>query len=140
LRQSFPLLALSLVMFAAFDLTAGSTAQPWFQSEVFNVSMKSGDVWHASGGDVFLLFSLLLLLIEILRSTRSDRASIVNHAFSFIVFVASMILFLRQPGYGNSTFIMFMSMSLIDVIAGFIITTVSARRDISIQRTGGDQR
>lgn len=123
-------------MYTAFDLSVGSPAQPWYLSEVFSIDLKSGDTWRASGSDVFLLFSMLLLLIEILRSTRSDSASIFNHALSFIVFVASMVLFLKQPGYGNSTFIIFMTMSLIDVIAGFIITTVAARRDINIQRSG----
>lgn len=136
MRQSFPLLALSLAFFAVLGLTTGADDPPWFEAEVFSVGLKSGDTWRATGGDLFLLFSLLLLLVEILRATRSDSSSILNHALSFLVLVASLVLLLKQPGYGNSTFVIFMTLSLIDVIAGFIITTVSARRDISIQRSG----
>jgi hypothetical protein len=46
------------------------------------------------------------------------------------------MLFLTRPGYGNSTFFIFMSMTLLDFMAGFIITAVTARRDIAFDRIG----
>lgn len=132
--QAFPLLALSLILFAGFNLTSDETARPWYHSEAFSIDMMSGDIWHVSGGDVFLLFSMILLFIEILRATRSGGESIINHAFSVIVFVGSLMLFLTRPGYGNSVFFIFMSMTLLDFMAGFIITSVTARRDIAFER------
>lgn len=134
--QSFPLLALSLALFAGFNLTTDDAQRPWYHSDAFNISMMSGDVWHVTGGDVFLLFSMILLFVEILRATRSGGESIINHAFSVIVFVGSLMLFLTRPGYGNSTFFIFMSMTLLDFMAGFIITAVTARRDIAFDRIG----
>jgi hypothetical protein len=128
--QSFPLLALSLALYAGFNLTTDDS-HAWYHSEAFTFSMMSGDVWHVTGGDVFLLFSMILLFVEILRATRSGGESIINHAFSVIVFVGSLMLFLTRPGYGNSTFFIFMSMTLLDFMAGFIITAVTARRDIA---------
>jgi hypothetical protein len=134
--QSFPLLALSLILFAGFNLTAGDTARPWYRSEVITINQMSGDIWHISGGDVFLSFSMFLLFIEILRSTRSGGESIVNHAFSALVFVGALMLFLTRQGYGNSVFFIFMSMTLLDFMAGFIITAVAARRDTTIGSLG----
>jgi lysylphosphatidylglycerol synthetase-like protein (DUF2156 family) len=83
---------------------------------------------------VFLLMSMVLLFVEVIRSTRSDGKSITNHALSVLVFVAALMLFISRPGYGNSAFCIFMSMTLLDFMAGFIITAVAARRDISFKR------
>jgi hypothetical protein len=51
-----------------------------------------------------------------------------------VVFIAALLLFLLVKGYGNSTFFIFMSMTLLDFMAGFIITTVTSRRDIAFGR------
>jgi hypothetical protein len=129
--QSFPLLALSLGLFTLSNLASNPEARTWYRAELFSVGQMSGDVWHVTGGDAFLGFSMFLLFIEILRATRTGGESIINHAFSAIVFVAALVLFLTHPGYGNSTFFLFMAMTLLDFMAGFIITSVSARRDTS---------
>jgi hypothetical protein len=50
------------------------------------------------------------------------------------VFVTAFMLFLTQPGYGNSTFLLFTSTALFDFLAGFIITAVTSRRDVSFNR------
>jgi hypothetical protein len=97
----------------------------------------SGDTWQVSGGDLFLMFSLVLLFIEVVRSTRSGGDSITNHALSAVVFIASMILFLTRPGYGNSTFFLYLGMTLIDFMAGFMITAACARRDAMFSPMAG---
>ncbi|MEY4578883.1 MAG: hypothetical protein RL701_3586 [Pseudomonadota bacterium] len=127
--QSFPLLALALALFAGLNLVAGINTKPWYRSEAFNVNLMSGEVWHITSGDVFLGFSMLLLFVEIIRSTRSSSESILNHALACLVFVGALSLFLTHPGYGNSVFFLFMGMTLLDFMAGFIITAVTARRD-----------
>jgi hypothetical protein len=135
MMQRFPLLALSLVLYAGVNFTT-DVSRPWQQTEAFDIHLMSGDTWHINGGDVFLVFSMFLLFIEIVRSTRSGGESLVNHAFSVLVFVAALVLFLIGPGYGNSTFAIFLSMTILDFLAGFIITAVAARRDVSYQRVG----
>ncbi|MEY4575700.1 MAG: hypothetical protein RL701_403 [Pseudomonadota bacterium] len=132
--QSFPLLALSLALFTGASFVTSDPQSPWYHAEAFSIRMMSGDLWHVSTGDLFLVFSMSLLFVEILRATRSGGESIINHAFSVIVFVCALMLFLTKPGYGNSTFFIFMSMTLLDFMAGFIITAVTARRDIAVNR------
>lgn len=129
--KSFPLLALSLLFYAGMHYIHGS-AQPWYESEAMSLVLPSQDRWHISGSEVFLMTSLTLLFIEMVRSTRSDRRPLLNHSLDVLVFVASLTLFLTQPGFGNSTFFGLVAMSLVDFVAGFIITTASARRDIAI--------
>ena len=131
--QTFPLLALSLIVYTVLGLTVGDATTPWYDRQAFTILMMSGDIWKIGGGHLFISFSMLLLLLELLRSTRGGRASIFNHAFSVIVFIGALLLFVTVKGYGNSVFFIFMSMTLIDFLAGFIITTVSSRRDLSFR-------
>ena len=131
--RSFPLLALSLLFYVGLHY-ATDPGRLWYESEVTTVLLPSGDHWRISGSDAFLISALSLLIVELVRSTRSDRRPLINHSLDVIVFIAAIMLFLTVPGYGNSTFFGLMAMTLIDFVAGFIITTVAARRDISVER------
>lgn len=128
--QSFPLLAASLGIYAFFDLTSG---HDWHHHHWFSVQLMSGDIWQITGGDSFLGLSMILLFVELVRATRSGGESIINHALSVLVFIACLLLFCTKPGYGNSTFFSLMAMTLLDFMAGFIITAMTARRDTMLQ-------
>ena len=127
--QSLPLLALSLALYTLCNLATLATSRVWYKAELTSIELISGDSWHVSGGDAFLGFSMALLFIELLRATKPGGESIVNHALSAVVFIAALVLFLTQQGFGNSTFFSFMVITLLDFMAGFIITATSARRD-----------
>ena len=131
--KGFPLLGLSLLFYAGLQLVTDLT-RPWYEVNVFTIGLPSGDSWRISGSDVFLMSALALLFVEIIRSTRADRRPILNHSLDVIVFIVAITLFLTQKGYGNSTFFGLLAMSVIDFVAGFIVTTASARRDINIER------
>jgi hypothetical protein len=126
---SFPLLALSLGIFAFADVTSSGA---WYHSNWLNIQLMSGANWQISGGDAFLAFSMVLLFVELIRATHSGGDSIVNHALSAVVFIVSLLLFCTRTGFGNSTFFLFTSMTLLDFMAGFIITAVTARRDTTL--------
>jgi len=132
--QIFPLLALSLVAYLVPTLLERGAlgSADWIGRSVASLSLTSGDVWKLTFGDLFIVFSLVLLFLELLRATQTDRAALLNHIFSVVVFVAALLLFVLAPGFGNSTFFIFTTMTLIDFLAGFVVTTVSARRDLAV--------
>ena len=132
--QMFPLLAISLIVFAVLTLTGavGTADLAWYDVGFAELPMVSGDMWLVSWGDIFLLASMGLLFVELLRSTRTGSESIMNHALSVVVFVVALLLFIIVEGFGNSVFFLFMSMTFLDFMAGFIVTTVTARRDLSV--------
>ena len=132
--QMFPLLAISLIVFAILTLTGavGTAETPWYEILFVQFPMVSGDRWDVTWGDIFLLASMGLLFVELLRSTKTGSESIMNHALSVVVFVVALLLFIIVKGFGNSVFFLFMSMTFLDFMAGFIVTTVTARRDLSV--------
>jgi hypothetical protein len=126
-----PLLAFPLALYNVVVLTglAGSQPDVWMVQPIFSVSMFSGDAWGVSFADVFMGLSLLLLFVEIVKATRTDAMSIVNHGLSMLLCVVCVIQFIAIQGFSNSVFFLLTMMSILDVVAGFTITIVAAKRD-----------
>jgi len=132
--QMFPLLALSLILYTLANLLQGNTQAPWYGYRSFDLSLVSGDRWIITAGDLFLALSMIMLFIEILRATRSGNTSMLNNALSVIVFIVALLLFITVKGFGNSVFFLYLSMTFLDFMAGFIISAVAARRDFAFSR------
>jgi hypothetical protein len=126
----FPLLTLSLFGYGIISMATGSSA--WASSELLTVLMVSGENWVITGGDLFIFVSLFLLFVEVLRATKTGTESILNHAFSALLFVACLLAFVLVPMFSTSTFFILTLMTLMDFMAGFMVTTLAARRDFGI--------
>ena len=127
-----PLLVFPLILYNFVVLTGIATAgnvSAWLASPIFTVGMFSGDAWGVSFADVFMGLSLLLLFVEIVKSTRTDAMSIINHGLSMLLAVVCIIQFITMQGFSNSVFFMLTMMTILDVIAGFTVTIVAAKRD-----------
>ncbi|MGV6801405.1 MAG: hypothetical protein ACWA5L_05730 [bacterium] len=125
----FPLLVISLVVYAVLNFTLPAD---WVQNVIITLPMVSGDKWTINYGDAFIIGSMGLLFVELLRATKTGTESILNHALSVVVFIVALLLFIIVKGFGNSTFFIFLTMTFLDFMAGFIVTTVTARRDIGV--------
>jgi hypothetical protein len=95
----------------------------------FEVNMISGAIWQVTWGTILLTIGLVALYIEVSLSARSSAAQIVNHIFSMIIFIASLVLFFIVPQAGTSEFFLLIMMMFVDVVAGFTISIRAARRD-----------
>lgn len=135
---AIPLLVVPVVIYNLVILLGGSPpdavlGQASVLSEVlFRVPMTSGAVWSISVGDLILFLSLILLFVELLKSTSSQRVAIVNHALSMALFVVCLVEFLLLPGFAGSVFFLILTMVLLDVLAGFIVTIIASRRDFDM--------
>ncbi|MCB0312728.1 MAG: hypothetical protein KDH84_05610 [Calditrichaeota bacterium] len=99
---------------------------------IANIVLPSHQAWTLRVGDAVVLFGLILLFAEILKSTNASDTTVIEHVLSTFVFIFYMIAFLLAPMVANSTFLILTMMSLIDVIAGFNITINTARRDFTV--------
>ena len=134
---AIPLLSLPVLIYNILVLTmAGgfrtTDASRQLSAELFAVSMASGARWTVSLSDLVLAGAMVILFIELLKSTSSQKAAIVNHALSMVMFVICLVEFLLFPGFATSTFFLLTLMVTLDVLAGFIVTIVSARRDMDL--------
>jgi len=126
----FPLLSLVLIayniaIFTGHSFTAGSDA-------LLHVKLISGAVWDLGVHDVFLIGGLVLLFIELMKSTRAGVTVTLEHVLSMFVFICFLVEFLVVPGAGTDTFLILGVMSLIDVMAGYAISIAVARKEMNI--------
>ncbi|MEL6920949.1 MAG: hypothetical protein AAFO77_07955 [Pseudomonadota bacterium] len=126
------LVPLMIVPFIAYNavLFTGGSAASW-GDPVTSFTMISGGTWQMTVGDVILVAALVCLFVEILKSTRTSNASVIDHLLSTFVFVAFLVEFLVVPGAATSVFFICMVMALIDLMAGFSVSIRSAGRDVS---------
>jgi hypothetical protein len=120
--------AVVVMMFGGPD--AASTTE-YLRNDIFSIGMPSGS-WSMTVSDVFIVFGMVVLFIELIKSAGSGTATIMNHGLSMLVFVIAMALFLLTPKFGNSTFFLLTFMALMDTVAGFVVTIVAARRDLAV--------
>jgi hypothetical protein len=131
LRQ-IPLLIVPFILYnLALIGVFGSAGDPW-RDEMFSVTMLSGGVWAMTLGDGLIAVALVLLFVEIIKSTGTSNASIVDHILSTALFVAFLVEFLLVPGAEHSVFFTIMVISLVDVLAGFAVSIRSASRDVNL--------
>ena len=133
---ALPLLVIPVVIYAIVILgwmgTGGgvAAAEQALRDPLFSIPMVSGTAWSVGVGDLILFLGLILLFFELLKSTSSQKVAIVNHALSMILFVFCLVAFLLFPGFATSTFFLILTMVMLDVLAGFIVTIISARKDL----------
>jgi hypothetical protein len=138
---ALPLLVLPVLVYNLVVLTfaggfAANAAQYRLADQLFTIRMTSKADWAVSLGDLLIAAALVVLFVELLKSTTSRRIAIVNHSLSMVLFIGCLVEFLLFPAFGTSVFFLLTMMVLLDVLAGFIVTIVSARRDVDF----GDAR
>jgi hypothetical protein len=126
--KSIPLLILVVGLYNILAFTSSGT----LESQLFSVPLGSGAIWTFRVDELLISFSVLLLYIEILKSTRSSVATIMDHMLSLALFVGCLLEFLFIPQVGTSAFFIIILITLLDVVAGFTITISTATRDVNV--------
>ncbi len=133
----FPLILIPVLTYNiwAFGATAanngdGAMVRQHLSDPWITMPMASGAEWLITFGDILVLLALILLFVELLKSTSTGTAAIFNHALSMLVFIICLVEFLLHPAFATSTFFVIWVMALLDVLAGVVVTIISARRDV----------
>ena len=124
----FPLL---VIPFAIYNMIAFLTPGLTWTASVATIHLISGQDWTVTPEDILLAFAILLLGVEIVKATRMGIRGLIDHILSMVLFIVMLVEFLLVARAGTSTFFILMVISLVDVLAGFIITARTAQRDIS---------
>ncbi|SDR27956.1 hypothetical protein [Pseudovibrio sp. Tun.PSC04-5.I4] len=132
----FPLLVYNAVAFRWFDglepvLDQGYNVTPW-AAVIYSIPLPSGLVVPLDVATILLGASLVLLFVEIIKATRTSAISLVDHSLSLIILVAYIIEFLSVQEAATPLFFLLLTITFLDVIAGFIVTISGARRDLAV--------
>lgn len=127
-----PLLVISFIIYNVVVLLGGeTTAEAILNKQLFALPMVSGARWIFTMGDLIILLTMILLFVELIKSTYTSSSQMVDHGLSMLVFVACLIEFLLVPKATSSVFFVILTAAFIDVVAGALIGIRTARRDLN---------
>lgn len=127
MARFFPFMLLAVV---AYGVAVAAMGVP-LSRELLNLALPSGSVFTLTMSELLLSISTIVLFFEIMNATSAKSSSILNHGLSMVVFIACGLIFLFVPGFGTGTFLIITLMSLVDVVAGYSISILTARRDMT---------
>ena len=122
----FPLL---IIPFAIYNMIAFLTPFDW-NAKLYSFRLPSGLVFEPTASDAFILFSLLMLMFEVIKSTKHGKSLIEHFLALLLVCGAAAEFAMVNPAQlmnqqnvpqqmGNSTFALFVAICVVDLLVGF---------------------
>jgi fucose 4-O-acetylase-like acetyltransferase len=135
----FPLL---IIPFAIYNVIAFMMPFDW-NTKLYSFRLPSGLVFEPTASDAFILFSLLMLMFEIIKSTKHGKSLIEHFLALLLVCGAAAEFAMVNPAQlmnqqnvpqqmGNSTFALFVAICAVDLFAGFAAALRRARRKVVV--------
>lgn len=135
----FPLLLVPVILYNLIAVFGGggddpslSPALSSLDSSLVDLPMIAGVQWQFSVGDSLLFLGFVMLFIEVVKATSTRSTSIMNHGASMFVLMFCVFEFLLLKSFATSEFFLLTMMCFLDVLAGVMVTIVSARRDFGV--------
>ena len=121
----FPLL---IIPFAIYNMIAFLTPFDW-NAKLYSFRLPSGLVFEPTASDAFILFSLLMLMFEVIKSTKHGKSLIEHFLALLLVCGAAAEFAMVNPAQlmnqqnvpqqmGNSTFALFVAICVVDLLRG----------------------
>ena len=139
----FPLL---IIPFAIYNVIAFMMPFDW-NTKLFSGGFRlpSGLVFEPTASDAFILFSLLMLMFEVIKSTKHGKSLIEHFLALLLVCGAGAEFAMVNPAalmnqqnvpqqMGNSTFALFVVICVVDLFAGFAAALRRARRKVVVEQ------
>lgn len=123
---------LHLILALAYTVMKVTIGVGWLYERAFQWTLPSEVTLTMTHGDCYVVVIIAALMIELIKSVETGWASIGNHIISTLAFISAFAVFLTTPDYTTKVFGVLTVCLFVDVVAGFVITTASARRDFSV--------
>lgn len=128
---NFPLLLVPLAVYNLFLLGGG--INPW-EDVVLRLDLPSGAEFSMSLGESLVCLSLLMLLFQALKATRSGGLSVAEKVLSALVFClfAGEVLFVDSAA--TSTFFLMTMIALVDMVVTGLASGRHTVRRIALEK------
>jgi hypothetical protein len=131
--RAIPLIVIAFIVYNVVVLLGGNVpADEILNKQLFKIRMLSGADWVFRTSDLIILLTMILLFIELIKSTYTSSLQMVDHGLSMLVFIACLVEFLLVRQATSSVFFFILTAALVDVVAGALIGIRTARRDLNI--------
>ena len=121
----FPLL---LIPLAIINILVFLMPGVSFTDPIFTVPLLSQATWKITFGDALIAFSMLLLLVEVIKGARPGGKYFTDHFLALLVFAGAVAEFLLLPQFATSVFFLLTVLMLVDFLAGVSLRMRSETR------------
>ncbi len=128
--QVFPLLIIPALLYALIAIPSGDNVAATMASQAFAMPLPSAGAWVVTWGHLITLLSVVILFLEILKSTTPSAAQMLDNGLAVGVFIVCFVLWLLVRPFGTSEFFVIVLMSLLDFLAGSVIMTRVSQRTV----------
>jgi hypothetical protein len=128
--QVIPTLILPALLYALVALPAGDNVSGALASQAFAMPLASSALWVVTWGNFITFVAVIVLFLEILKSTWPSPAQMVDNGLSVAVFIVMFVLWLLVRPFGTSEFFIIVLMCLLDFLAGSVIMTRVSQRTV----------
>ena len=129
-----PTLILPIGIYAIIAFPAGAHTDEHLNSQLFAITMASGDVWRMTLGAALLCLAIVCQMIEVIRSASPRKAALGENMIGVVLWIISLILFLLVRGFGTAEFFLLLLLLLSDYLTDAVIMVFTSRRTIDINR------
>jgi hypothetical protein len=131
-----PLMIVPVIIYNLFALTLpgglkSRVAHASLTQPLLRLTTTGGGAWPISPGDLLLAVALVVLFLELVKSTASRRLAMINHGLSTLLFAVCLAEMLLAAACATSTFFLIALMVLLDVLAGFMVRGGAGGQPIS---------
>lgn len=132
MSKLFVLIPIHLVAAIAYAVIVYTVGPQWFDRVALELVLPSGQPMRMTGETIMIIVTIGFLMIESFKSVLTGWASITNHLLSALLFVAAFGALITQPVFGTVAWMIVTWTLFADMMIGFVVTTIAARRDFDV--------
>ena len=126
---AFPLL---LVSFALYNMIVFLLNMPLTDTAV-SIPLIDDRRMPLTLGDLLILFSFLLLYLEVLKAARVPGKSVMDHLLAFVLLIAMAAELVLVPRAMTQTLLLLAGLSFIDLLTGISLSVAGRSRRINVE-------
>ena len=126
---------LLVIPFAIYNIIAFLMPGVSWSAPLTHLQLMSGAEWTMSVGDILITFTVLILIVEVIKFARIGTRSFVDHALALLLLFGMAAEFVWVTQAATATFFLMLVIAFVEAAGGIGVSlrTRARRRELVIE-------
>jgi hypothetical protein len=126
---------LLVIPFAIYNIIAFLMPGVSWSAPLTHLQLMSGAEWTMSAGDILVTFTVLILIVEVIKFARIGTRAFVDHALALLLFFGMTAEFVWVTQAATATFFLMLVIAFVEAAGGIGVSlrTRARRRELMIE-------
>jgi hypothetical protein len=126
---------LLVIPFAIYNIIAFLMPGVSWSAPLTHLQLMSGAEWTMSVGDILVSFTVLILIVEVIKFARIGTRSFVDHALALLLLFGMTAEFVWVTQAATATFFLMLVIAFVEAAGGIGVSlrTRARRRELAIE-------